>query len=847
MEVVASRVEQLEKSKIQPVPTAQTTPAPSKPKPKRRKTESAYAEWDQKKYKGTDEERRKDRENRRLIREQKRKAEEEDLAKRIKDLAPLGEDDDNDDGEQQTAEKQTEQEEAPKKKGNKDTPASRNKRMEMERRRTEKAAREAEKAKAAEQTVEEKSVKSPAAKKAKSPGRADSTVKSPGRAKPTVKSPGRAKPTVKSPGRSDSTVKSPKSKPKVKSPGRQSSRNQEKRDDDTTNRKVEPEKGTKPTGKDNDETSRVVAKKKPTESTPKTATKHIDDDDYDLDLRTGKFVKKKKQKPPVLEDDDDDDLEEIDDVDKDHDFDPDKEDDQGDEDDDGEQELINDDDDDFPIPLIRVKKQSKGDKSTKKRKQTSKEAVADLADFVEDTFVRPTRQRKAKGQDACINPEEAARFQKAMKAEALELEKAVKNGRNVATAYKTLVTHVIEACKDMKYDIPADLEADDIFPTIADPNCKAWMLKLQGIQTAGEGELNVSKTDNAGVCVAKKKYSIGDVMSYVEEVSSDWNKLKRKNFLITMKKVMGNMAIAHKMVADASQELINLLDEVDLPLWIKLADITMRPLVHLEIPDVVIMCEEAKQVCKANEQSWDQTTKITAIMESQCLPFLPTAWGYDREGRAKKVVAGIIYKYVKDRMYGGKVETPATEVSEKFGFNATTINRHILGKKYAGGKASGSGTARRPAAIKRTAVERKGKDKPTASASKPATDRAVEKSTVEGEDDDDNITKSKGTASKPATDRAVEKSTVEGEDDDDNVRKTKGKGKSSGTKRPAKDIRDDSKSEKEKERTKKRKTEEAELDEELVADPDMPTPKEKQAAMAALASKGYKQKGVIIH
>ena len=839
MEVVASRVEQLEKSKIQPVRPAQTTPAPSKPKPKRRKTESAYAEWDQKKYKGTEEERRKDRENRRLLREQRRKAEEEDLAKRIKDLAPLGEDDDNDDDEHETAEKQTEQEEAPKKKGNKETPASRNKRMEMERRRTEKAAREAEKAKATEETVEEKSVKSPAAKKAKSPGRA----------KPTVKSPGRAKPTVKSPERAKSTVKSPKSKPKVKSPGRQSSRNQEKRDDDTTNRKVEPEKGTKPTGKGDDETSRAVAKKKPTESTSKTATKHIDDDDYDLDLRTGKFVKKKKQKPPVLEDDDDDDLEEIDDVDKDLDYDPDKEDDQGDEDDDGEQEPIDDDDDDFPIPPIRVKKQTKGDKSTKKRKQTSKEAIADLADFVEDTFGRPTRQsvRKAKGQDACINPEEAARFQKAMKAEALELEKAVRKGRNVATAYKTLVTHVIEACKDMKYDIPADLEADDIFPTIADPNCKAWTLKMQGIQTAGEGELNVSKTDNAGICVAKKKYSIGDVMSYAEEVSSDWNEVKRKNFLLTMKKVMGNMTVAHRMVADASQELINLLDEVELPLWIKLADITMRPLVHLEIPDVVIMCEEAKQVCKANEQSWDQTTKITAIMESQCLPFLPTAWGYDREGRAKKVVAGIIYKYVKDRMYDGKVETPATEVSEKFGFNATTINRHILGKKYAGGKASGSGTARRPAAIKRTAVERKGKDKPSASASKPATDRAVEKLTVEGDDDDDKITKSKGTASKPATDRAVEKSTVEGDDDDDKITKSKGKGKSSGTKRPAKEIRDDSKSKKEKERAKRRKTEEAELDEELVADPDMPTSKEKQAAMEALAAKGYKQKGVIIH
>ena len=81
-------------------------------------------------------------------------------------------------------------------------------------------------------------------------------------------------------------------------------------------------------------------------------------------------------------------------------------------------------------------------------------------------------------QDACINPVEAARFRKAMKDEALELEKVVRKGTNVAEAYNRLVTHVVQACKDMNYDIPVDIEAEDIFPTIEDPECKAWQLKL---------------------------------------------------------------------------------------------------------------------------------------------------------------------------------------------------------------------------------------------------------------------------------------------------------------------------------------------------------------------------------
>ena len=294
----------------------------------------------------------------------------------------------------------------------------------------------------------------------------------------------------------------------------------------------------------------------------------------------------------------------------------------------------------------------------------------------------------------CVNPKEAARFRQAMRDEAKELENAIRSGVNIKEAYETLITHVIEACKDMNYEIPTDIEAKDIIPTIEDPTCKAWQLKLQGVKTAGEGELNLSKADNAGICVAKKKYKIKDIAKYMKEISADWTEMKRKSFLQTMKKVMGNMSVAHRMVAEASQEMVTLLDEIELPLWMKLADMTMRPLVLLEIPEVTVMCEEAKQLSRENQQNWNQSTKITEIMESKNLPFLPTAWGYRIEGRAKKVIAGIVYKYVKDQMYEGNIATPATEVSERYALNATTMNRHILGKKYAGGKASTSGTRR---------------------------------------------------------------------------------------------------------------------------------------------------------
>ena len=732
MEVVASRVEELGKSKIvqlpqQPQPT-NPTPATSSSKPRRKKkTDTAYADWDAKTYKGTEDSRRQDRDQRRLAREAKQKAAAEELDRKVKALQAF---DDDDEDNEEAPEPDPPGPSIPVKPTKpQESVGVRNKRRELETRKQEKAKRDAEKAKAAEnpppdppKDKNERKGKSLARAnkdeepKDKSPRKGKSPARSNKDEEPKAKSPWKGK----SPARSNKETEQTKDSKKGKSPGRSMTpkeapkTTQEKDgddDDDATRRDVAGRtRGSKSKNTDtgDDSTNRAVGKKH--------TTKHIEDKDYDLDLDTGKFVKKKK---PVMRDDeqdDDDDIDEIDDEDKDKDYDPDKEPDQGD-DEDNEDGEDDEEEDDFPIPPLRTKKVAikASDKSTSQKKKPKKgkteaeEALEDLGDFVEGTFAKPAKQPRSKGSketehDACINPKEAARFRRAMRAETLELENAVKAGVDIEETYKTMIGHIVEACKDMRYDIPADIEAKDIIPAIDDLSCKAWQMKLQGIETAGEAELNVSKTDNAGICIAKNKYSIKDIMEYTEEVSRNWSELKRKNFNLAMKKIMGNMTIAHRMVADASQEMINLLDEIELPLWMKIADMTMRPLVLLEVPEVTVMCEEAKQLSRANEQVWDQTTKITTIMEAKSLPVLPASWGYDREGKAKKLIAGIVYKYVKDRMYWGQPETPATEVSKKFTINSTTMNRHILGKKYIGGKSSGG--PRKPAAQKVEATNR---------------------------------------------------------------------------------------------------------------------------------------------
>ena len=179
-------------------------------------------------------------------------------------------------------------------------------------------------------------------------------------------------------------------------------------------------------------------------------------------------------------------------------------------------------------------------------------------------------------------------------------------------------------------------------------------------------------------------------------------------------------------------------------------------------------------------------------------------WTTEDECKPKRMIAALVHKYVRDAMLK---ETTATQtIVDEFNLAKTTIHRQIWGKKYQGGgqkvdtrgESSGSGLKRIAAVILKRSE---------------ATEALIEKTDTVA------VAKKKG----------------------------KGTGKSSSARsRTAAAIRSESTSEKQKEKAKKRKAEEAELDEELAADPDMPTPKEQQEALAVIA-KGYTKRGVILH
>ena len=186
-------------------------------------------------------------------------------------------------------------------------------------------------------------------------------------------------------------------------------------------------------------------------------------------------------------------------------------------------------------------------------------------------------------------------------------------------------------------------------------------------------------------------------------------------------------------------------------------------------------------------------SRVVDIMETTNLPQLPKEWTVEDAHKAKKMIACMVYKYIRDAMFN---EMTATHVIvDKFNVKQTTIHRQLYGKKYPGG---GQPLEQMEAR--------------TGNTEKRMTTQPIDQSKTR--------VKTKDTA----------------EEDEAKTSKGKGKGKKSQVKRTAEEIRKESTSEREKRKAKKRKAEEAKAMEE--EDEDRPTAEEIKRLKPAATRKG---------
>ena len=503
-----------------------------------------------------------------------------------------------------------------------------------------------------------------------------------------------------------------------------------------------------------------------------------------------------------------------------------------DDDDDDDYVPEQDEDDDFDIPPPRARK------TTQIVDKRADEALEDLADFVDRMFRKTTRKSTTKKPtakerrvgkstddteatiplfqqivgknyeimaseeveehmtDRSINPTKAAGFRATMKSLAVGLKEAVKKGKNVEATYKDLIKSTIEVTRAMQYPGAFTVEAEEIFTVIPDLKCNAWRKYIKGDEMMDPKDVVLDEDEEEQDDLLIQGPVLGEESTQAAaKAIHNLPELLKRDAKANLVKLFDNQMKAHQYAAEACKNLKELHKTLPLDVFLRIADSAMRPLVIMHIPSTEAMCTKMREAAEAKtKKTMAGASRVTDVMENTNLPQLQKDWTLEETYKARKMIACIIYKYVRDAMYN---ETTATHVVvEKFNIKQTTIHRQLYGKKYPGGGQT----------LKQM------KERTSKTEKQATTTRPVESSKISGQ--------------KKVTLEKTEVTTSKG----------KGKGKKSQVKRSAEEIRSASTSEVEKLRAKKRKAEESKIIEE--EDEDRPTAEEIKRSKPAATRRG---------
>ena len=386
--------------------------------------------------------------------------------------------------------------------------------------------------------------------------------------------------------------------------------------------------------------------------------------------------------------------------------------------------------------------------------------------------------------DRSINPTEGAGFRATMKSLAVALKEAVKKGKDVEATYKDLIKSTIEVARAMRYPGAFTVEAEEIFKAIPDLKCNAWRKYIKGDEMMDPKDVVLDEDEEEQDDLLIQGPVLGEESTQAAaKAIHNLPELLKRDAKANLVKLFDNQMKAHQYAAEACKNLKELHKTLPLEVFLRIADSAMRPLVIMHIPSTEAMCTKMREAVEAKtKKTMAGASRVKDVMEDTNLPQLQKDWTLEETYKARKMIACIIYKYVRDAMYD---ETTATHVVvEKFHVKQTTIHRQLYGKKYPGGGQT----------LKQM------KERTSKTEKQATTTRPVESSKISGQ--------------KKATLEKTEVTTSKG----------KGKGKKSQVKRSAEEIRSASTSEVEKLRAKKRKAEESKIIEE--EDEDRPTAEE---------------------
>ena len=202
-----------------------------------------------------------------------------------------------------------------------------------------------------------------------------------------------------------------------------------------------------------------------------------------------------------------------------------------------------------------------------------------------------------------VNIEEAGDYLVAMRWYMEAFAKIMRRGKsNVSREYKKLICFAKLMVEKLGADSPIEAgDIDTVYETIVDPQCIAWRRAQHGTKT-GKSK-GIQRVEEKWWKV-ERSIEERELMSEEEvQMFVDTMQVKRKSdkadMVIMIKMYFGHVAKAHEEAASAAKLAQLLIDEVNANSYMQLIAHSTRPLIMLEVSEMVKQVAGMKMDCES--------------------------------------------------------------------------------------------------------------------------------------------------------------------------------------------------------------------------------------------------------
>ena len=212
------------------------------------------------------------------------------------------------------------------------------------------------------------------------------------------------------------------------------------------------------------------------------------------------------------------------------------------------------------------------------------------------------------------------------------------------------------------------------------------MLHLRGITEATSYDLLPASQKES--FITRDSSMSDDMEAQIDEEVRGMTATQENTTLNLIKDLCYHNKMAHRHAMESAEKLETLSMNVSLPFFLKLAEGTSRPLIQLNLPSMQEHMAKAEKERQQREAEYSNRLEPTIELAAKLsLVQMNESWRESMEGRANRILASFINRYVYDQMHrhDGKVLS-AKVLADKFELKESTLGKLLTARRFLGGR-----------------------------------------------------------------------------------------------------------------------------------------------------------------